>query len=45
MTYRVIVEPTADRGIRETYRWIAENRSPSAAAKIKRGQEPLFGFH
>ena len=26
MTYRVIIEPTADRGIREAYRWITENR-------------------
>ncbi len=33
MTYRVIVEPTADRGIREAFRWITEHRSPAAAAK------------
>ena len=33
MRYRVIVEPTADRGIRHAYRWITENRSPSAAVR------------
>jgi plasmid stabilization system protein ParE len=33
MTYHVIIEPTAERGIREAYRWIAENRSPAAAVK------------
>jgi len=31
MTYRVIIEPTANRGIREAFRWITENRSPTAA--------------
>lgn len=31
MTYRVIIEPTADRGIREAFRWITENRSTAAA--------------
>jgi plasmid stabilization system protein ParE len=33
MTYRVIVEPTAERGIREAYHWIATQRSPASAAK------------
>ena len=33
MTYRVIIEPTADRGIREAFRGITENRSPAAAIK------------
>lgn len=31
MIYHVIIEPTAERGIREAYRWITENRSPAAA--------------
>lgn len=33
MTYRVIIEPTAERGIRETIRWLTEQSSPHAAAK------------
>jgi plasmid stabilization system protein ParE len=33
MTYRVIIEPTADRGIREAFHWITEHTSPTAAAK------------
>jgi plasmid stabilization system protein ParE len=33
MTYRVIIEPTADRGIREAFHWIAAKRSPAAAVK------------
>lgn len=33
MTYRVIIEPTAERGIREAVRWITDHQSPAAAAK------------
>jgi plasmid stabilization system protein ParE len=33
MTYRVIIEPTADRGIRQAFRWITDHRSPAAAVK------------
>ena len=33
MTYQVIIEPTAERGIREAIHWITANRSPAAAAK------------
>jgi plasmid stabilization system protein ParE len=33
MTYRVIIEPTADQGIRHAYRWMTENRSQAAATK------------
>lgn len=33
MTYQVIVEPTADEGIRESCRWIAEHGSAAAAVK------------
>ena len=33
MTYRVIVEPTANRGIREAVRWITEHQSAQVAAK------------
>lgn len=33
MTYRVIIEPTANQGIREAYQWIVTQRSPVAAAK------------
>ena len=32
MTYRVIVEPTAEREIRAAVRWKTENASPAAAA-------------
>ncbi len=33
MTYRVIIEPTAERSIREAVRWISRRKSPLAAAK------------
>ena len=33
MTYRVIVEPTAEREIRAAVRWKTENASPTLAAK------------
>ncbi len=33
MTYRVIVEPTAERGIREAVRWITEHHSTATAAR------------
>lgn len=39
MTYRVIIEPTADRGIREAVRWISEKKSPAAAARWFNGLE------
>jgi plasmid stabilization system protein ParE len=39
MTYRVIIEPSADRGIREAYRWIADHPSPAAAEKWLRALE------
>jgi plasmid stabilization system protein ParE len=32
MTYRVLIEPTAERGIREAFHWIAEHQSPDTAA-------------
>ena len=38
MTYRVIIEPTAERGIREAFRWIAANRSTGAAARWYAGR-------
>ena len=33
MNYRVIVEPTAERGIRESYEWLANHLSPDAATR------------
>lgn len=33
MRYRVIIDPSAERGIREAFRWITEHQSPDAAAK------------
>jgi plasmid stabilization system protein ParE len=33
MTYRVIIEPSAEWGIRDVVRWIREHQSPAAAAK------------
>lgn len=32
MTYRVIIEPTAERGIRESVQWITAQASPAVAA-------------
>lgn len=37
MTYRVVIEPTAERGIREAVRWIARNASPAVAARWYNG--------
>ncbi|HWE39138.1 MAG TPA: type II toxin-antitoxin system RelE/ParE family toxin [Isosphaeraceae bacterium] len=37
MTYRVVIEPTAERGIREAVRWIAQNASPAVAARWHNG--------
>jgi plasmid stabilization system protein ParE len=37
MTYQVIIEPTAERGIRSAVRWIAEAQSPTAAARWYNG--------
>jgi len=31
MTYRIVIEPTAEREIRSAFHWITENRSPKAA--------------
>jgi plasmid stabilization system protein ParE len=39
MTYQVIVEPSADQGIREAIRWITRNHSPQAAARWFNGLE------
>jgi len=39
MIYRVIVEPTANREIREAVRWIAQNLSPRVAARWFNGLE------
>ena len=33
MTYRVVIEPTAERGIREAVRWITQHQSATAAAR------------
>jgi plasmid stabilization system protein ParE len=33
MTYRIVVEPTAEREIRSIVRWQTENASPAAAAR------------
>lgn len=33
MTYHIIIEPTAERGIRESVRWLTEQASPHVAAK------------
>jgi plasmid stabilization system protein ParE len=33
MTHRILVEPTAERGIREAFRYIEGNRSRAAAIK------------
>jgi plasmid stabilization system protein ParE len=37
MTYRVIIEPTAERGIRTAVRWIAGNASEKTAARWYNG--------
>ncbi|HZW29897.1 MAG TPA: type II toxin-antitoxin system RelE/ParE family toxin [Isosphaeraceae bacterium] len=37
MTYRIIIEPTAEREIRSAVRWKTENASPSAAARWYNG--------
>jgi plasmid stabilization system protein ParE len=37
MTYRIIIEPTAEREIRSTVRWKTENASPTAAARWYNG--------
>jgi hypothetical protein len=33
MTYRVIIEPTAEREIRSAVRWMIANASPAVAAR------------
>ncbi len=33
MTYRIIIEPTAERGIRAAVRWKTEHASPAVAVK------------
>ena len=33
MTYRIIIEPTAEREIRSAVRWKTENASPTDAAR------------
>lgn len=38
MTYRVLIEPTAERGIREAIRWITGQASPTAAARWYNGR-------
>jgi plasmid stabilization system protein ParE len=35
MTFRIIVEPTAEREIRSAVRWKTENSAPSVAARWK----------
>ena len=37
MTYRIVVEPTAEREIRSTVRWKTENASPAVAARWYNG--------
>ena len=37
MTYRIVVEPTAEREIRSAVRWKTENASPAVAARWYNG--------
>ena len=37
MNYRIIIEPTTEREIRSTLRWIGEKQSATAAAKWYNG--------
>ena len=37
MTYRIIIEPTAEREIRSTVRWMTENASLAVAARWYNG--------
>jgi plasmid stabilization system protein ParE len=37
MTYRIIIEPTAEREIRSAVRWKTEHASPSVAARWYNG--------
>jgi plasmid stabilization system protein ParE len=37
MTYRIIIEPTAEREIRSAVRWKPENASPTVAARWSNG--------
>ena len=37
MTYRIVVEPTAEREIRSAVRWKTENASPAVAARWYHG--------
>lgn len=37
MTYRIIIEPTAEREIRSAVRWKTENASPTVAARWYNG--------
>ena len=43
MNYRVIIEPSADRGIRQAVRWISENYSATTAAKWYNALERKVG--
>ena len=37
MTYRIVIEPTAQEGIRSAVRWKTENASPAVAARWYNG--------
>jgi plasmid stabilization system protein ParE len=37
MTYRIIIEPAAEREIRSAVRWKAENAAPAVAARWYNG--------
>jgi plasmid stabilization system protein ParE len=37
MTYRIVIEPTAEREIRSAVRWKTENASPTVAARWYNG--------
>ena len=37
MTYRIVIEPTAEREIRSAVRWKTENASPAVAARWYNG--------
>ncbi len=41
MTYRVIVEPTAEREIRSAVRWKSDNASAAVAARWYNGRDGL----
>jgi plasmid stabilization system protein ParE len=37
MTYRIVIEPTAERGIRSAVRWKTEHATPAIAARWYNG--------